>query len=134
MQIFPFPLARYDGPWFEKICAACVVLRYRNPLFTAFAHKYEEHAAQSQEEAAKGSDQISADIEGSASTAAATDRTKRSGVRRSFLLAYMLRCNPQLAQYISDQVSPAEVLASCRSRPIQQARTSRRFSCQLWTL
>ena len=84
--------------------------RYRNPLFTAFAHKYEEHTAKANEEVAKGSTGIQgqADIE-KISVEAADMPARRSGVRRRFLLAYTLRCNPQLAQYISDQVSCVEV-------------------------
>ena len=82
--------------------------RYRNPLFTAFAHKFEQHTARAKEEEARAGAGAGADEEGLGAVAREPARD-RSGVRRRFLLAHTLHCNPRLAQYMSDQVSPPEV-------------------------
>jgi hypothetical protein len=72
--------------------------RYRNPLFTAFAHKYEEYAETKKKETATSGDPEKPD-----SSLSTASQPTRGGVRRRFLLAHTLRCNPRLAEYISDQ-------------------------------
>ncbi len=72
--------------------------RYRNPLFTAFAHKYEEYAEKKKADSAS-----SEDPEKPGPAINTAGQPTRGNVRRRFLLAHTLRCNPRLAEYISDQ-------------------------------
>jgi hypothetical protein len=72
--------------------------RYRNPIFTAFAHKYEEHS-----ENKKGERATSKDPEKPEPVSNTASQLKRGTLRRRLLLAHTLHCNPQLAEYISDQ-------------------------------
>jgi hypothetical protein len=72
--------------------------RYRNPLFTAFAHKYEEYAEKKKAESATPQDP-----EKPVPAVDTASQSKRGTVRRRLLLAHTLRCNPQLAENISDQ-------------------------------
>jgi hypothetical protein len=93
--------------------------RYRNPLFTAFAHKYEEVREKNLRLPKESVDEEASQAVPTVGRPGMPSST--TSTRRRFLLAHTLHCNPRLAEYISDNVGRSDGLERAPSFQVDRS-------------